>query len=144
CWLLMEEEVDVSTLDDVKKTPMMAVLSSCNSHEFIKRDRRGSGVTSCDSECWDYKDPLTFELLALLIDLGADINAKDMHGDTVLHYAAKSDRPAKQVITTLIENGADLDARNHDGMIPFDLATDDELLAILAGEKKPTQNPGRE
>lgn len=54
------------------------------------------------------------DVAQLLIEVGAKVDAVDVHGNTSLHIAA-SNRPCKsEVIRTLLRNGAHLDACNSD------------------------------
>jgi ankyrin repeat protein len=46
--------------------------------------------------------------------------AKDSSGNTLLHYAAKEGN--LDLIELLIKEGADIDAKNNDNKIPFELA----------------------
>ena len=58
------------------------------------------------------------ELVRLLIQEGADVNAQDEDGESPLHGAmARSDN--YNVARTLIENGAELSSRAIDGKTPF-------------------------
>lgn len=59
-------------------------------------------------------------LLRWLLAHGADVNAKDSHGETPLHEAIISDRtPRHKFISTLLENGADINALNSNGDTPL-------------------------
>jgi ankyrin repeat protein len=66
------------------------------------------------------------ELVALLIDKGADVHARIPTGDTPIHWAARagaSDRDnAEATILVLLEHGADINARNNRGDRPIDYA----------------------
>ena len=61
------------------------------------------------------------EVAELLIDKGADVNAKDEWGSTPLHYAALKGH--KEVAELLIDKGADVHAKGDDGKTPIDFAT---------------------
>jgi ankyrin repeat protein len=50
-----------------------------------------------------------------------DINAKDIYGETALHYATRENNP--RMIELLIRNGAYLSIRNDEGFRPSDLAS---------------------
>jgi ankyrin repeat protein len=67
-------------------------------------------------------------VIKLLMDRGADLNAFNTNGQTALHRAAQ--RGADQLVRFLAENGAKLDMRDKQGRMPVDLALE------------PTRNPG--
>ena len=52
-------------------------------------------------------------LVGLLLESGADVNARDNHGFTTLHFTAQEDLP--EMARLLIAKGADVDARDEDG-----------------------------
>jgi ankyrin repeat protein len=64
----------------------------------------------------------------LLINAGADVNARGEDGGTPLHLAAENNENP-DIITNLLNAGADGTAVNSDGETPFDLAKDNEALA---------------
>ena len=59
--------------------------------------------------------------IELLLDLGVDVNATNVAGDTALHGATAGG--FTQVIQLLAERGAKLDVKNGRGQTPLGLAT---------------------
>jgi hypothetical protein len=72
-----------------------------------------------------YKRPQMERMVALLLDHGADIDAKTNQGDTPLHYA--SWRFEYDLIELLVANGADINATDKDGQTPLAYAMDSPL-----------------
>ncbi len=66
-------------------------------------------------------------LLKKVEDFGADINAKDNQGNTVLHYAAMKSNNA-ETLKFLVANGADTKSTTEFGETAYDLAKENELL----------------
>jgi ankyrin repeat protein len=60
------------------------------------------------------------EAAKLLIDLGVDVNATSLHGQTALHGAVY--RAMNRVIQFLVENGANLGSKDDVGRTPLKLA----------------------
>jgi ankyrin repeat protein len=64
----------------------------------------------------------THRTVSWLIAHGANVNARVPGGRTAAHYAAeRNTRPT--TLALLVENGADLEARDDDGHTPLDIAT---------------------
>ncbi|PGH09015.1 hypothetical protein AJ79_05810 [Helicocarpus griseus UAMH5409] len=68
------------------------------------------------------------DLTRLLIDMGADINARGNNGRSPLHVAVWTSGSHKTFVPMLIDLGADLDARAVDGRTPLDYAIGAEEL----------------
>ena len=64
-----------------------------------------------------------------LIEKGADVNAKDVHGETALMKAIMCARI--EIITILIEKGADVNARDKNGRTALRWATERGLTGTV-------------
>jgi len=64
---------------------------------------------------WDSQDVARY-----LVEIGADIHARDVYGNTPLHQAAIAG--ANEIPRILIQAGAALDIRRRDGRTPLDIA----------------------
>lgn len=73
---------------------------------------------------WDYKGPEEqapyLELIQALIDAGADVDAQDKYGLSLLHHAV--DSQAWAVCELLLQAGATADSLDNDGQTPLDYA----------------------
>ena len=72
------------------------------------------------------------ESLRILVESGADVDARDMFGDPALHAAIKEDDP--EILRILVEAGADVDAKNSFGDPALHRAIlkgDSEMVRIL-------------
>ena len=70
------------------------------------------------------------DIAVLLIDAGADVNAKQSHGWTPLHSAAANGDG--ELVDRLVAAGADPAATNDDGKTAADIATDSGHEKIAA------------
>ncbi len=90
------------------------------------------GMTSLH---WAVQHDPNPELIALLLDRGADIEATDRHGGTPLHHAAG--KAHEKVARLLLTRGAKVDATNDRGATPLHVAcrNDSENVAELLLER---------
>jgi Ankyrin repeats (many copies) len=75
-------------------------------------------------------DRNALQVMRILVDAGADLNATDGDGLTALHYAAVCDHAAAAGL--LVTRGADTDLRDEDGATAQDVAGPEALAAIHA------------
>lgn len=71
------------------------------------------------------------DTVKLLMENGANIEAKDMDGWTPLHYAAAFS--SVETVQTLVDLGADKESKTKDGSNPMDYARRDDVKNYLAG-----------
>ncbi|XP_065830506.1 death-associated protein kinase 1-like isoform X2 [Oscarella lobularis] len=75
--------------------------------------------------------PPSFVAIQQLIELGADISARDFINRNALHLAASQVSPSKSVIDYLIEKGVDVTCEDEYGKTPHQLAEDGEIRMRL-------------
>ena len=68
------------------------------------------------------------DMVKLLLEAGADVEARDEFGDTALHEAAKRGHAA--VVKLLLEAGADMEARDESGDTALHEAVSDSWVRI--------------
>jgi ankyrin repeat protein len=71
----------------------------------------------------------TVQIIQDLIDLGADVNIRGQLSQTPLMYAAEMNM--LNVARVLIENGANVELQNANGRTAMDLATTENMRALL-------------
>jgi ankyrin repeat protein len=69
------------------------------------------------------------EVVKVLLEKGADIEAKDEDGQTSLMWA--SYRGYSEVVELLLENGANIEAKDNRGKTALDLVENDKVKKML-------------
>ncbi len=72
------------------------------------------------------------EVVKLLLDAGAAVDARDVRGMTPLMFAVSTDRPNVEIVRTLLAKGADASIRSNSGESTLDWARKFNNPAILA------------
>lgn len=112
----LEREIDVSACDFMNATPLHYAAAHSETPEVVKKllDKvKGTYKEMYRTADFPTKSGLTplhcavkssksLEVIRLFLDYEADSNAADKHGNTPMHYAARSFRASEEVIELLI------------------------------------------
>ena len=89
-----------------------------------------------------------FACVRELIQAGVEVNPKlSTCGSTPLHVAIfiaqrDNDKPHRDITEILLHNGADVHAKNNEGLTAIDLAKDDNSLIRLVEDEKEARSKG--
>ena len=111
-------------------TPKRAALPVVKAIESAKANAINiSGKTPVFNCSFNY----SVELLNLLVEYGADINARDKYKNTLLHddYINCFDDHFEEFLKTLISLGFDINSKNTVGYTPLDLCENKKISDIL-------------
>ena len=127
---LIENGADVNTVNLQGQTPAMNLYGGCFWDGNIPRIAMlprsyPYGGRYCTEEDAD--------MLETLLEAGADVNAKDKWGNTLLHYiAGSSQRGAKEAVGLVMDFGRpDVNAVNNEGKTVLDIATEKNDEALI-------------
>jgi ankyrin repeat protein len=102
------------------------ILASCPLPLSIDDER----MNSIDLELIEAAKENNLSEVRRLLSEGADVNVKDRHGGTPLHWACSYGHV--QVFKELVEHGADIEAETSNGVTPLHLACwNDHLAAVI-------------
>jgi len=68
----------------------------------------------------------TADIVPILLQYGADVNAQDKRRSTPLHRASGRHLGSVEIVRVLLQYGADVGANDDDGMTPLDVALSEE------------------
>jgi ankyrin repeat protein len=130
--LLLARGAKVDALDNVGRTPLMTLVSSAVGDVATLKVLLVAGADPNLVDGATHLYALHYVAMqgridetALLVGAGADVNIKDsLYGKSPLHYAmdCHAQRGAQEVVQFLIDNGANVNATDNNGMTPLQYA----------------------
>jgi uncharacterized protein len=133
-----------ATMKDGTSVLMSAIVPTRGVGTFRAGDRReryqGPADVAAKGEGED--EAITLRAVAAAVDLGADVNAANVNGDTALHMAASL--ALNKVVQLLVDHGAKLDVKNKRDITPLGMATASQgggplgFFALTVEERKST------
>ena len=127
---LIENGADVNTVNLQGQTPAMNLYGGCFWNGNIPRIAILPRSYPYEGRYCTEKDA---DMLETLLEAGADVNAKDKWGNTLLHYiAGSSQRGAKEAVGLVMDFGKpDVNAVNNEGKTVLDIATEKNDEALI-------------
>ncbi|TKS84300.1 Tankyrase-1 [Collichthys lucidus] len=129
---------DAALLDAAKKGCLARVQKLCSPDNINCRDTQGRNSTPLHLAA-GYNNLEHVDIAALLIKYNTCVNATDKWAFTPLHEAAQKGRT--QLCALLLAHGADPTMKNQEGQTPLDLATADDIRALLIDAMPPDALP---
>lgn len=109
-------------------TENVDILRFLTRHGLDANQRPYSGLSPLVYACRADKHP-NLDKVALLLELGADINFQDKNGQTALHNAASGGNAA--MVEVLLDAGANLKLQNNRSQTAFDIAAQKNHLDVV-------------
>ena len=137
---LIEKGADVNAKTDTGATALMLASSVVRNLEIVKclgehdakiDEKTKEGMTAL--MCAAARSADNLDTVMYLLHKGADVNAKDNDGRTVLMYASGI-MGNLETVTYLVNQGADVNAKDKDGRTASDLAKDKAVKKWLLSE----------
>jgi len=143
--VLLNAGGNIKSRDDLNRTALMAAATSGSPamvEEVLKSHPDVNARTSCDSGCdgstallqltinnfYNVTREDVMDVVHLLLQAGADVNARDEHGNTALIVAVMFNA---DLVSALLEAGADVNAHNDEGKTAFDNTDDEDTKKML-------------
>ncbi|KAL1129233.1 hypothetical protein AAG570_013762 [Ranatra chinensis] len=117
--VILLEAASRNDIPEVRRLLMKGVSSDTTNED---------GLTALHQCCIDNNE----EMMKLLLEFGANVNAEDSEKWTPLHAAATCGH--LHLVKHLIANGANLLAVNADGNMPYDICEEEASLEYIEGE----------
>ena len=117
--VMLLEAAARNDIDEVRRLLSLSVTPDSTNED---------GLTALHQCCIDDSE----EMMKVLVEFGADVNAADSEQWTPLHAAATCGH--LHLVKFLIDNGANLLAVNGDGNMPYDICEDETTLSYIENE----------
>ena len=129
-YLVETAGANIETRDNNGQTPLFYAVLLADKRTTTYLIQKGANVNASDNnQCRPIHLTSNIEVLKLLIENKADINAKDSSGQTALIIAAKFGNLPVAVL--LVENGADIDAKDNSSKTALMYAKEGNRKSII-------------